>query len=122
MDGVGRVFGGGVNFVFDEIVFREHFDIGVIGIDIDGSSESHGNRSITSKQRPPDSFPQSLIRPAQLRSLDTVAVLQMLEKKRGGMKVIYSWYSVPPMHSGALGNNCRNSAPIKDIFCDVYTG
>jgi len=55
-----------ISIVLDKIVFSEHLDIRIIDIDANGPAKSHSNRSIAGEERPPDSFPESLVGFAEL--------------------------------------------------------
>lgn len=60
-----------ISVVFDEVFFRDHLDICVVSIDGDGSAKCNCDRTIPSKERPPDSFPESLVGSAELGGFDT---------------------------------------------------
>ena len=47
---VGSIFSVWVALIFDEILFRDHLDVRVIGVDRDWTTQSDCDRSISSKQ------------------------------------------------------------------------
>lgn len=71
VDRIGCVIGRAIDFVVVEVVFGHHLDIGIFRVDAAWSSQSHGDRAVSSEQAPPDSLPQSLIGLAELGCLNT---------------------------------------------------
>lgn len=74
MDGVWLVIGRFIRFIFDEVVGCDHFYVGVIDVDSNGSSKRYSHGPISSEKCPPDAFPEALVGEAQLGVLDTVNV------------------------------------------------
>lgn len=73
MDMVRRKLGWNIGFILDEIVLRYHFNIGIVGIDMDWATQCDGYRSITCEQGPPNSLPQAFVCPAELRAFNAAA-------------------------------------------------
>jgi len=71
MDRIGSVSGDMVIFILEEVVFSNHLDVRIISIDVYWTSQCYGHRSISRKQCPPNTLPQTFIRPTQLRAFDT---------------------------------------------------
>jgi hypothetical protein len=69
------IFCAAVDLILDKIVFREHLDVGVIGIYIDGPAKGDGNGPVAGEECPPDSFPEALVRSAELRRFHTVDII-----------------------------------------------
>ena len=44
---VGGKFGRLVELVFGEVIFRNHFHVRIVGIDVNGSTQGHSNRAVT---------------------------------------------------------------------------
>lgn len=80
MHGVGRIFGGSVRFVVEEVVFADHFHVGIFDVDGHRTSERHGNRSVSGEQGPPYTLPQPLVCFAELRAFDTVADISVAKQ------------------------------------------
>lgn len=71
---IGRVFGGSIRFIVNEVVFRHHFDVRVFDVDRYRTAKSNSDRSISGEQSPPNTFPESLIGFAELRRLDAITM------------------------------------------------
>lgn len=80
MDRVGRVSGRGVELIFDEVVLRHHFNVGVVGVDPDRSSQCHCHGAVSREERPPDSLPEPLVGLAELRRFHATRELDNSEK------------------------------------------
>jgi hypothetical protein len=63
---IRRIFSRSIGLIVDEVVLGYHLDIGVFDIDRYWSSESNSDRSISGKERPPNTFPESLVGFAEL--------------------------------------------------------
>ena len=59
-----------VYLILDKVVFRNHFNVRVICIDMDRTPEGDGYRSVAGEQSPPYAFPQSFVGFAKLRTLN----------------------------------------------------
>jgi hypothetical protein len=89
---VWRIFGWIVHFVFVEIVFGDHLDIGIVGVDVDWSAQRHSNRAISSEQCPPYPLPEAFVGSAELRALDTSNMVRQTYRFVDGK-------SLPSVHS-----------------------
>ena len=72
VNGVGWVLGRSIGFVVNEVVLGDHLYIGIFNVDGYRTPKRDGDRTISSEQSPPDSFPQSLVRLAELGTFDAV--------------------------------------------------
>jgi hypothetical protein len=48
-----------------------HLNIRIFGVDANGAAQRNCNRTVPGEKCPPDSFPQTLVRPAKLRAFNT---------------------------------------------------
>jgi hypothetical protein len=48
-----------------------HLNIGIFRVDANGTPQRNSNRTVAGEECPPDSFPQSLVRPTELRAFNT---------------------------------------------------
>lgn len=71
MDRVGLILCRSIWLIINKIICGDHLHIRIFDVDAAWSTKSHRNRSISSKQCPPYSLPQALVRAAELRMLDT---------------------------------------------------
>jgi hypothetical protein len=63
---IRRVFRWSVDFVVDEVVGADHFNIGILYVNRNWATQRHGDRSISREQCPPDPLPETLICFAEL--------------------------------------------------------
>ena len=70
--GIMGIVGRLTVLVLAEIILGDHLDVGVVGVDVDGSTQGNGHGPVPGEEGPPDPFPESLIGAAQLRTLDAV--------------------------------------------------
>ena len=106
------VFGRQAVFIVDKVVFANHFDIRVVGVDMNRPPKSDSHGPITSEESPPDAFPETFIGPAQLRAFDAGG-----DVSKSAMRQFRE--PLPSVHSRPLSHDGGNATPVKDILCDI---
>lgn len=119
MHWIRRVFGWHVIFIFDKVILGQHLYVRVVRVDGDWPSKRNRNRAISCEESPPNALPQPLIGFAQLRVLHTNQL--SAASSEAIIPELLSQSDSPPMHARALSNDDGNSAPVENIFGDIWT-